>query len=321
MCLYPTYIMNRKYLPNEKNGGNPPPMTDERTMYVPIGCGNCIECLRQKQREWQVRLAEEIRHDNSGKFVTLTLSDESMQELGEDVEKFAEGYVRDNLIATLAVRRYLERWRKKYKVSCKHWLITEWGQNATERLHLHGIMWTDELEDIKKIWKYGHVFIGEYVNEKSINYIVKYLGKVDIIHKEYKPKILTSAGIGKGYVKRFDSNLNKYNGKETKEYYRTRQGYKMALPIYYRNKIYSEEEREKLWLNRLDAEEIYVMGEKIEVKGSEGEREYQDALKYYQAMNERLGYGSNKTDWNKKRYLEKRRRLKHLKNIADNKNK
>lgn len=316
MCLYPTFIKNRKYLPNKKNGGNPPPMKDERTMYVPIGCGNCIECLKQKQREWQVRLGEEIRHDNSGKFVTLTLSDESMQDLGEDIEQFAEGYVRDNLIATLAVRRFLERWRKKYKVSCKHWLITEWGQNATERLHLHGILFTDEIDDIKKIWKYGHVFIGQFVNEKSINYIVKYLGKVDLKHKGYKPKILTSPGIGKGYVKRFDSQLNKYNGKETKEYYRNRQGYKMALPIYYRNKIYSEEEREKLWLNRLDAGEIYVMGEKIEINDKEGEKEYQDALKYYQAMNERLGYGTNKTDWDKKRYLEKMRKLKHLREIA-----
>ena len=323
MCLYPTYIMNRKYLPNKKNGGNPPPVADDRVKYVAIGCGNCIECLKQKQREWQIRLGEEIRTDNSGKFVTLTLSNENMQELGNAIESFATGYVKDNLIATLAVRRFLERWRKKYKKSVKHWLITEWGE-ITNRMHLHGIIFTDEVEDIKNIWKYGHVFIGEYVNEKTINYIIKYLNKIDLEHKGYKPKILTSPGIGKNYVKRFDSILNKYDGTKTKEYYRTRQGYKLALPIYYRNKIYSEQEREKLWLNKLDSGEIWVMGEKININNEEGEQEYQDSLKYYQKMNTRLGYGNNKTNWNKKRYLDKRRKLKHLKEYAEylrNKNK
>lgn len=313
MCVHPKYIMNKRYIPNKKNGGNPPPVEDERTLYVPIGCGNCIECLKQKQREWTIRLTEEIKDDNTGKFVTLTLSDESMEELGNIVEKYAEGYVRDNLIATKAVRRFLERWRKKYKKSVKHWLITEWGQNNTERMHLHGIIFTDEIEDIKRIWKYGNVFIGTFVNEKSINYIVKYLGKVDEKHKDYKPKILTSRGIGKGYTKRFNSKLNKYNGEKTKEYYKAKSGHKMALPIYYRNKIYTEKEREQLWLNRLDKGEIWVMGEKIDISTEEGEKEYHEMLKYSQELNRRLGYGGDKIDWNKKKYLEKRRRLKALK--------
>ena len=60
------------------------------------------------------------------------------------------------------------------------------------------------------------------------------------------------------------------------------------------------------------------MGEKIKINNEEGEQEYQDALRYYQDMNTRLGYGSNKTDWDKKRYLEQRRKLKHLKEYARN---
>ena len=39
-------------------------------------------------------------------------------------------------IATLAVRRFLERWRKKYKKSVKHWFVTELGGKFTERIHL-----------------------------------------------------------------------------------------------------------------------------------------------------------------------------------------
>ena len=39
----------KKYEPNKKNGGNVPPLNDERTLYVPVGCQNCIECDKQKR--------------------------------------------------------------------------------------------------------------------------------------------------------------------------------------------------------------------------------------------------------------------------------
>ena len=94
----------------------------------------------------------------------------------------------ENEIASLAVRRFLERWRKKYKKSVKHWLITELGHNGTERIHIHGIIFTDNVEDIRDLWKYGYIWIGDYVNEKTINYIVKYCNKLDIDHKGYISK-------------------------------------------------------------------------------------------------------------------------------------
>ena len=68
---------------------------------------------------------------------------------------------------------------------------------------------------------------------------MKYIFKIDVKHKAYKPIILTSSGIGSGYMKRTDVFNNKYKGEETNERYKTRQGYEVALPIYYRNKIYS----------------------------------------------------------------------------------
>ena len=84
-----------------------------------------------------------------------------------------------------------------------------------------------------------------------------------------------------------------------------------ALPIYYRNKIYSDEEREQLWLNKLDKQERYVMGIKISVKRDENE--YNKILEQAQKDNERLGYGNRNEEWNKKEYnvtLTKLRRKK-----------
>ena len=49
MCISPRLKLNPKYLANSKNGGVPPPLIDERVKYVPIGCGVCYECLKQKK--------------------------------------------------------------------------------------------------------------------------------------------------------------------------------------------------------------------------------------------------------------------------------
>ena len=312
MCLYPKLIRNRKYTKNKKNGGVIPPISDKRVLMVPVGCGKCIECRKQKARNWQVRLQEDIRVNKNAKFVTYTFSEHELQKLDNEI-KGISGYERDNEICRLAVRRYTERWRKKYGKTLRHWLVTELGHTNTERVHMHGIVWTDEVKDIEKIWKYGKIWIGEYVNAKTINYIVKYVNKVDESHKTYNSKIFTSKGIGSGYMERRDVERNKYKKEETRETYKTREGVELALPIYYRNKIYNEEEREALWLEKLDKEERYVCGVKVSV--SEGEEEYYKLLEMMRQKNKRLGYGDDAKNWELKRYENERRNIKKMERL------
>ena len=96
---------------------------------------------------------------------------------------------------------------------------------------------------------------------------MKYITKVDEDHKGFKAVILTSAGIGKQYTEnKHKTNKNKYQEDKTDETYRLPNGAKSALPIYYRNKIYTDEEKEKLWLNKLDKQERYVNGTKISIR-------------------------------------------------------
>ena len=189
---------------------------------------------------------------------------------------------------------------------------TELGHNGTERIHLHGIIFTKETkETIESIWKYGNIWVGTFVNTKTINYIIKYITKIDEDHKGFKSIILSSAGIGKEYITRQDAKNNKYNGENTKETYILPSGTRTALPIYYRNKIYTDEERERLWINKLDKQERYVMGIRISVK--KDENEYNKVLEQAQKDNERLGYGNRNEEWNKKEYnvtLNKLRRKK-----------
>nr|QJB19280.1 MAG: replication initiator protein [Microvirus sp.] len=312
--------MNGKYKPNKKNGGIIPPLRDIRVKGVPIGCGNCMECRKKKAREWQVRLLEDVKHNTNGIMVTLTFSDKSISKLKRDVLKESieeiKGYELDNRIATKAVRKFTERWRKKYKKTVRHWLVTELGHNGTENIHLHGIIWTNEsVNEIRDKWGYGYIYPRNedeekvnYVSERTVNYIVKYIYKQDTKHKHYKSKILVSNGIGKSYIESKEAERNKYkaNG-ETIETYKTRTGHEIAMPIYWRNKIYNEEEREKLWIEKLDTNERYIGGEKINIKNNEDE--YYNLLKWYKAKSERLGYGKDVTDWNEKKYEEQRRDL------------
>ena len=81
MCLYPRLFSNPKYRQNKKNGGVIPAIRDERVKLVPVGCGNCIECRKQKARDWQIRLLEDLKKHKNGKFITLTFSNESIKHL------------------------------------------------------------------------------------------------------------------------------------------------------------------------------------------------------------------------------------------------
>lgn len=301
MCLYPKFIRNRKYYPTKKNGYNPPICKDKRVLLVPVGCGNCIECRKQKAREWQVRLNEELKANTHAYFVTLTFSVEALSKLCEETQ-----VTESNAIATIAVRRFLERWRKKYKKSIKHWLISELGHSGTERIHLHGLLFNEsELnnEEIQSIWQYGWTFTGNYCNENTINYIVKYVTKIDTDHKGFKSVILASAGLGKQFLKKVPQLGYNYKQGETKEYYKLRDGTRIALPIYYRNHIWNEQEREQIWLDRLDKGSIYVRGIEIpNVYTEDGQRRYNQVLRAQQEDNIALGYGSDENEWKEKDY-------------------
>lgn len=301
MCLYTKYIKNPKYLPNKKNGGCPPPCPDERLRYVPVKCGKCMECRKQKQREWITRLSEEWKaYPKDLKFVTLTISDKSFHELREYNSET------ENDLCKKAVRRWLERVRKKTGKSLKHWFVTELGEEKG-RIHLHGFVWANA-QLIFDTWKYGHIFIGNFVNEKSIFYMTKYMLKQNPIDKSFVGKVLCSAGIGGSYVKSINACNNAYKKGATKEFYRLRSGVKINLCQYYRYKIYSEEEREALWIEKQEKGFRYICGEKVYV---DDEKTYNNILQFYQEKGKEL-YGDNPEEWDLQKQRERLKRMKKV---------
>lgn len=301
MCLFPKLIKNPKYLPNKKNGGIPPVCNDIRTLYVPIGCGKCIECRKQKAQQWRIRLSEELKVQKYAYYCTFTFSNAELRKLRKEL------HMREcNAVAGKALRRFLERWRKIHKKSLRHWFITELGHEGTERIHLHGIIFADfEItnDTFQEYWKYGFVRIGKYCNLKTINYIIKYVTKIDNDHKGFEGEIFCSAGIGSNYVKRYMvQEIHKFDNENTIEFYRATNGTKHNLPIYYRNKLFSEQEREQLWINKIQQRKRYVLGIEIDVSTEEGLQRYYRVLKKAQEKNKQLGFGDFSQEWKKRAY-------------------
>lgn len=326
MCYYSQFIPNGKYKPNKKNRGFIPPVYDVRVLYVPIGCGRCKQCREQRARQWQVRLLEDIKDNKNGKFTTLTFNTESLIKLTWDVRNYImvdgrrtrfkrqlEGYTLDNEICKRAMHLFNGRWRRKYKKALRHWAVTELGHQNTEHVHMHGILYTNEPDEaITERWEYGFTHIGgwlngkkiHYVSERTVNYITKYVSKMDFDHTEYYPKILCSPGIGSGYINR--SEYNKFRYEDTIEGYKTRTGHIIAMPAYYRNKIYKDEERESLWINQLNKNIRYIGKERVR---ADDVKAIDKLTEHYRNINNKLGYGNNKKDYDRIQYEQDRRKI------------
>lgn len=334
MCLYPRIIRNPATKPNKKNQGTPIPRKDPRHNSVPIGCGQCKECLAQKGRWWATRLSEEVKRTKTqGYMVTLTFSDEELREIEESIKKKRDGErPSDKEVAKKAMRMFTERWRKKYKKPPKRWFTTEHGHEGSERLHLHGVIFTDiniraghkngaTVNDrittnkgaetgitsttckLAQIWQYGMVHIGAYCSERTINYIAKYVTKRDDAHPGWVATILTSPGLGAEYTK--DPQVkafHKFAGTRTNTHYRTNGGQRRGLPTYYRLKLWNEEERAELWTIMLDKNERWVDGERIDI--SKGEEPYYEALEQAQKRARARGWPEPK--WSKTEYKASR---------------
>ena len=298
MCLYETELINQKYQPTKKNKGNVPECKDYRQLTIKIGCGWCKECRNKIANDWRIRLFEEIKVDKNCTFITLSLSAESIEKLEKELhETKYKGYESEftdvNILASFAVRRWCERHRKLHKKAPKHWLITELGHKGSERLHLHGLIW--DCKDIDKTWKYGNIWKGTYVNNRTINYIIKYVTKLDEYHKGYRQKIFTSHKIGIAYT--YNNRYNEYKDEDTKITYKTYNGYNIALPRYYKEKIWTEEQREKLWSMEMDKNKVYINGEEFDATNEDEIyiKKFNHKLDTARNYNRMTGYGSNTT--------------------------
>lgn len=228
-----------------------------------VPCGKCYQCKRQDRNNWSMRVYDEIK---KGTFITLTYSDEYLPKDGKLVKKHLQDYI----------KRLREQIRKiAYGYNVKYFAVGEHG-GKFGRSHYHIIININDIDSIKKAWKFGFVYVGK-VTGASIHYCTKYLQKQigekkkDKERREFR---LMSKGLGKLYLKRYGD----YH-KENLLLYRIVHGKKYTLPRYYKDRIFDKENKEyqleveKNVLKRLEQlKELYKGKLKGQVKKEQEEK-------------------------------------------------
>ncbi len=266
MCVTPlTLKRNRDEWQTDK--------TTHSTVTRVVPCGKCYQCLARRRNGWSFRLWHQMNISQSACFMTLTYEDPPLS---------------FNEQATLKkkdLQDFLKRLRKHEKAkkngtSLKYYAVGEYGTNG-HRPHYHLIIfnisnYTRTRSDLvaKKIWKKGHVDIA-ICNSATINYVVGYInqGSWSPQHEldDRDPHFsIMSKGLGANYLTDalFDYHYDRMDASVMHP-----DGYRIPLPRYYKDQIFTVEEKAELYevsqqMRSMDWEEFmnYNFEKEVEVK-------------------------------------------------------
>lgn len=201
---------------------------DDAFIWVP--CGKCFNCRKTRASNWRSRLIHEIslgKHKRAH-FVTFTISPEHYAFCSNNPSR--------------CIRLFLERYRKRYGKSLRHWFVTELGENSG-RFHFHGIIfdYPDSFKQLHHLWSYGHIWVGSRCNEATASYIVKYITKPSEWDEDFVSQVFCSPGIGRCYALRPDS-LRFHNSTSEGVFYLRFSSCRASIPRYYLPYLFSRDQ-------------------------------------------------------------------------------
>jgi hypothetical protein len=202
-----------------------------------LPCGRCYQCRSKRAAGWSFRLVKEAEVSTSAFFVTLTYENPPI------TSKKLMTLQKDD------VQKFMKRLRKHEKDNkIRYYAVGEYG-SKTDRPHYHIILFNAKAENVAKAWKKGHIHLDE-VNPQTVNYTLKYISKEGKIPKwEGDDRIpefqLMSKGLGANYI---TENMRKWHKADIKNrlYVPLKDGKKVSMPRYYKDKLYTVEERQKI---------------------------------------------------------------------------
>jgi hypothetical protein len=143
---------------------------------------------------------------------------------------------------------FMKRLRKRSLIKLKYYACGEYG-GASLRPHYHAIMFNSNPEDIMASWTFGQHYFGD-VSGASIGYVLKYMSKKGRIplhaNDDRLPEFsLMSKGLGANYM---TDQMVKWHKNDLIErmHLVLKDGRKIAMPRYYKDKIYTDTERERI---------------------------------------------------------------------------
>lgn len=230
----------------------------------PVPCGKCPPCLQREASAWAFRMYQELNVSPRAYFVTLTY----------DRPPYTDA---DNFIPTLVKRDwqlFMKRVRKfDGRTDLKYFAVGEYGARRF-RPHYHAIMYDVSPDAILSSWKGssyegvpGIMDIDPDVNLANIAYVTKYITKGRIVPSfDGDPRLaefrLMSKGLGLSYL---SSAMVRYHKADlTRCYHTLDNGVKIPMARYYKERIYSPEEREFILFQNSDEFRIRFEKDKAE---------------------------------------------------------
>lgn len=211
-----------------------------------VPCGKCPNCMARRASGWSFRLMQQYKIADTAHFITLTYD---TQNVPITQRGFMDLRKRDFQLFIKRLRKAQHRYnRGKNGMPIKYYGVGEYG-GKTMRPHYHAIMFNAEMELIQPAWQLGSVHYGQ-VTEASVGYTLKYIskGRVIPLHKNddrQKEFSLMSKGLGMNYITMAMMRWHMAD-LENRMYCTLNDGKKVAMPRYYKNKLYYQEERDRI---------------------------------------------------------------------------
>ena len=204
---------------------------------IPVPCSKCPPCKKRRTSGWSFRLVKEGERSKTALFVTLTYNT-------NHIPITKNGFMN---LHKPDVQKFMKRLRKLSNEKLKYYVCGEYG-TLRMRPHYHLIIFNADQEKVERAWalnnkKIGDIYIGE-VNEASIGYTLKYMckkGKIPMHYNDDRQKefSLMSKGLGANYL---TPQMIKWHKKdlEKRMYCNISDNKKIAMPRYYKDKIYNQ---------------------------------------------------------------------------------
>lgn len=191
-----------------------------------VPCGKCFECVKRRRNDWYIRALIESRYRRFTYFGLLTYAEVGMSLHKRDIQLF------------------LKRLRS-YGYKFSYMIVGEYGEKK-DRPHWHCLIFADDpvsYSHISQAWKGGYE-TDEVRNKagwirfelirsaRSIRYTVKYVYKYAGIDPRFVLMVSKNPAIGKSFL----VNQAFYLKNETTAL--QVDGRKMAMPRYYKRKIF-----------------------------------------------------------------------------------
>ena len=240
-------------LPSRKEG--------ELTTLKMVPCGKCGGCFQDRRNEWTFRVSQEMKTARTAYFITLTYAPEFLPQkpiklkIGKHNPIVKQGVlIKSHMSDYLKAVRQLQTREIPELNHTDEWKIRfygvgEYGPTGTRRPHMHIIVFNIHPDLVKKgtinrAWTKGFTTV-EPVTPGRIHYVTNYfiLKHINDQITEQLPEPFTNMSRNPGIGANYLTNEKVRFHKNAKANYVVKDGHKMRMPRYYRDKIFDDTEK------------------------------------------------------------------------------